>query len=124
VNGARQQNFLPILSDARFHRHGSDSAKRRAGLRFDQEEATRAECDGYRAIFAGQASRSEPVRRITSTAPNEVMPPFAIRDPRLNVTELANLILNLDETMTKECQHRLRESFQCWSLVSRSRSPS
>ena len=69
------RDIRPILSDTCFHCHGPDSAKRHAGLRLDQEEAAKAERDGHRAIVAGQASRSELVRRITSTDPDEVMPP-------------------------------------------------
>ena len=69
------RDIRPILSDTCFHCHGPDSAKRQAGLRLDQEEAAKAERDGHRVIVAGQASRSELVRRITSTDPDEVMPP-------------------------------------------------
>ena len=69
------RDIRPILSDACFHCHGPDSAKRQAGLRLDQEEAAKAERDGHRAIFAGEAARSEMVRRITSANPDEVMPP-------------------------------------------------
>ncbi|MBC8112821.1 MAG: DUF1549 domain-containing protein, partial [Candidatus Saccharimonas sp.] len=69
------RDIRPILSDTCFHCHGPDSAKRQAGLRLDQEEAAKAERDGHRAIVAGDVSRSELVRRITSTDPDEVMPP-------------------------------------------------
>ena len=69
------RDIRPILSDACFHCHGPDSAKRQAGLRLDQEEAAKGERDGHRAIFAGEAVRSELVRRITSADPDEVMPP-------------------------------------------------
>ena len=69
------RDIRPILSDACFHCHGPDSAKRQAGLRLDQEEAAKAERDGHRTIFAGEATRSEMVRRITSADPDEVMPP-------------------------------------------------
>lgn len=69
------RDIRPILSDACFHCHGPDSAKRQAGLRLDQEVAAKAERDGHRAIVAGEAARSELVRRITSTNSDEVMPP-------------------------------------------------
>ena len=77
------RDIRPILSDACFHCHGPDSAKRQAGLRLDQEKEAKAERGGHRAIFAGEASRSELVRRISSTNPDEVMPP---RDSNRSLT--------------------------------------
>ena len=77
------RDIRPILSDACFHCHGPDSAKRQAGLRLDQEEAAKAEREGHRAIVAGEAARSELVRRITATDADEVMPP---RDSNRSLT--------------------------------------
>jgi Protein of unknown function (DUF1549)/Planctomycete cytochrome C len=66
----------PILSDRCFKCHGPDDRVRKAGLRLDVRETAFAELEsGRRAIVAGSASRSELVRRITSTDAKVMMPP-------------------------------------------------
>ena len=57
-----------ILSDACFHCHGPDRAKRKADLRLDSEE-------GKKVVVPGKASDSELFRRITSKDPAMRMPP-------------------------------------------------
>ncbi len=67
---------LPVLSDKCFHCHGPDASSRKAGLRLDVEaEAMKARADGSRAIVPGDVAQSLVLSRITSTDPDEVMPP-------------------------------------------------
>ncbi len=71
------RDVRPILSDKCFVCHGPDSAKRAAGLRLDQRDAATAERDGARAIVPHNSTNSEVYRRISSTDPDEQMPPPA-----------------------------------------------
>ena len=65
----------PLLSDRCFKCHGPDDAQRKAGLRLDLKDAAFATLEsGHRAIVAGSTSKSELVRRITSTDPKVMMP--------------------------------------------------
>jgi hypothetical protein len=57
-----------ILSDACYHCHGPDRAKRKGDLRLDSEE-------GKKVVVAGKASESELFRRITSKDAAMRMPP-------------------------------------------------
>ncbi len=68
----------PILSDRCFKCHGPDEKSREADLRLDVLEnaiALRDKKTGTRAIVPGQPGKSEVIRRITSTDPDEQMPP-------------------------------------------------
>ncbi len=71
------RDIRPILSDKCFVCHGPDSAKRAAGLRLDQRDAATAERDDKRAIAPRDSSKSDVFRRISSTNPDEQMPPPA-----------------------------------------------
>jgi len=74
VNFGKQ--VLPIISSKCFHCHGQDEHSRKAKLRLDvREEAIKVRTDGVFAIKPGDISKSELVKRITSTDPDEVMPP-------------------------------------------------
>ena len=67
----------PILSDRCFKCHGPDAATREAGLRLDLPENaidTRLESGGY-AIVPGSLRRSKLFHRITTSDPEERMPP-------------------------------------------------
>lgn len=68
---AYNRDILPILSDNCFACHGPDQNKRKAKLRLDVRE----EAISKKAIVPGQTEESELVRRITSSDPDEVMPP-------------------------------------------------
>jgi len=61
------RDIRPILSDACFTCHGPDKAKRKAGLRLDQEESARA--------VLGKPEDSELLFRLTTDNPHQVMPP-------------------------------------------------
>jgi len=72
------RDIRPILSDHCFQCHGPDGAKRKAGLRLDQEAAAKAGRDGRHAIVAGDLDASELYERITSTDDDERMPPVQL----------------------------------------------
>jgi hypothetical protein len=65
----------PLLSDRCFKCHGPDDRQRKGGLRLDVQASALATLDtGHRAIVPGSVSKSELVRRITSTDPKVMMP--------------------------------------------------
>ncbi|MBM3851121.1 MAG: DUF1553 domain-containing protein [Verrucomicrobia bacterium] len=67
-----------ILSDTCFQCHGPDAGGGKPGkkaLRLDLPDAAKAVRDGHAAIVPGQPEQSEVVRRITSTDPDDRMPP-------------------------------------------------
>ncbi|GAB3565423.1 PSD1 and planctomycete cytochrome C domain-containing protein [Spirosoma luteolum] len=78
----------PILSDRCFACHGPDQAKQQAGLRLDTPDGAYEALaqSGHTAIVPGKPARSELVRRILSTDPDEVMP-----------TPKSNLVLTAGE---------------------------
>ncbi|MFM7629317.1 MAG: PSD1 and planctomycete cytochrome C domain-containing protein [Algoriphagus sp.] len=83
-------HIRPILSDKCFACHGPDANKREANLRLDQEESAFAalkDSPGKFALVAGKPLQSEVYHRITSTDPNEMMPP-----PTSNLTLSASEI--------------------------------
>ncbi|MEY2795158.1 MAG: hypothetical protein RIR10_874, partial [Planctomycetota bacterium] len=77
------RDVRPILSDRCFGCHGPDAERgRRAGLRLDTEEGSRATLpSGARAIVAGDLDASEAVRRILSDDADEIMPPPELKRP-------------------------------------------
>ena len=64
-----QRDVRPILSDRCFACHGPDAAARKARLRLDVRTADVLAVDG-----------AELLRRVTSTDPDERMPPHPARD--------------------------------------------
>ncbi len=70
------REIRPILSEHCYACHGPDEGKRKAGLRLDLEEnAFRELKSGQRALVAGDLQHSSLVARISSTDPEELMPP-------------------------------------------------
>ena len=65
----------PLLSDRCFKCHGFDKNTRKADLRLDVSEGAFAKRDGGQAIVPGKPEESLVWQRITSTDPDEVMPP-------------------------------------------------
>jgi mono/diheme cytochrome c family protein len=65
----------PILANNCYRCHGPDTKERKASLRLDTEEGSRADLGGTRAVVPGKPEESELIRRITATEPGEVMPP-------------------------------------------------
>jgi hypothetical protein len=76
-----QRDIRPILSDKCFHCHGPDAAERKGGrkgvgLRLDTAEGIVADLgDGRRAVVPGQPQKSLLLQRVTTTDPDDVMPP-------------------------------------------------
>src|SRR4051812_29795272 len=80
LRGEDKVNFnrdvRPVFSDTCFRCHGPDEAKRKAGLRLDtRETAVKPSESGAIAIVPGHPERSELVKRLTATDPDDVMPP-------------------------------------------------
>ena len=70
------RDIRPILSNTCYQCHGPDSAARKAKLRLDRQEDSRAELKGgARAIVPGNLSESELIYRITTDDEDEKMPP-------------------------------------------------
>src|SRR5687767_1206202 len=65
----------PIISAKCYHCHGPDEGSRKAKLRLDIREEAVQDRKGRFAIKPGDLKTSELVKRITSTDPEEVMPP-------------------------------------------------
>jgi hypothetical protein len=63
------RDIRPILSDACFHCHGPDKAKRKADLRLDNPEG------GQAVLVSGKPAESELFRRITAKDDSKLMPP-------------------------------------------------
>ena len=75
------RDVRPILSDHCYACHGPDAQKRKAGLRFDQEQAAKADLGGYAAIVAGNIADSVLIERVLSEDEDEVMPPPEFKKP-------------------------------------------
>jgi len=69
------RDIKPILSENCFSCHGFDEKSRKGKLRLDVVESAYAERNGLCRIKPGDLAHSEVLARITSTAPEEVMPP-------------------------------------------------
>lgn len=70
------RDILPLLSDTCFSCHGPDEGARKARLRLDtQAGASGPGKSGELAVVPGQSAKSEILRRLLSTDPDEVMPP-------------------------------------------------
>ncbi|MDB5386277.1 MAG: Protein of unknown function (DUF1553)/Protein of unknown function (DUF1549)/Planctomycete [Planctomycetaceae bacterium] len=69
------RGILPILSDKCYHCHGPDEQTRKAELRFDTRMGAFRVLDGHSVIVPGKSADSELYRRITSSDPEELMPP-------------------------------------------------
>ena len=70
------RDIRPILSDTCFTCHGPDDAKRKSGLRLDQQDsAYKVAKSGKIALVPGDVAKSELVRRITTSDEDDHMPP-------------------------------------------------
>ena len=70
------KDILPVLSNNCFECHGPDEAKRKAGLRLDKADGAKAKLkSGSIGLVPGNISESEIYHRITSSDPDEIMPP-------------------------------------------------
>ncbi len=84
------REIRPILSAHCFACHGPDAAERKAELRLDTKAGALADLGGHFALAPGKADESELVRRISSSDPNEVMPP-ATSGKKLTADQIALL---------------------------------
>ncbi len=76
VSADFHRDVQPILAEHCALCHGADASERRSRLRLDQRDAAlKGGRSGTPAIVPGKPGESELVRRITSTDPDEVMPP-------------------------------------------------
>ena len=76
------RDVQPILAEHCTQCHGVDEKERKSGLRLDQRDAALKGGDsGTAAIVPGKPDKSELIRRITSTDPDEVMPPPSHKKP-------------------------------------------
>ena len=78
------REIRPILSDRCFHCHGPDAATRKGNLRLDIEHEAKKS-----AIKPGNPDASALIARITSTDPDEIMPPPDSHKPALSAEEAA-----------------------------------
>src|SRR5437016_11588951 len=65
----------PIISSKCFSCHGPDESSRKAKLRLDLRDEALKDRRGVRAIVPGEPASSEVVRRITTSDPDDLMPP-------------------------------------------------
>lgn len=79
------RDIRPLLSNSCFACHGPDEAERQADLRLDTREGA---IDDAEAIVPGDAEASLLLERITSTDPDEQMPPSASSQPALSEEQI------------------------------------
>ena len=103
----------PILSANCFGCHGPDTENRQADLRLDTKDHVFADRGGYRIVVPGKPNESELVRRITSTDPDEHMPP-ADSDRQLTADEIKLLQVWIEQGGSWQ-EH--------WSYVTPTRPP-
>ncbi len=83
----------PILSNSCYKCHGPDEKERKGGtdgLRLDTLAGATVDLGGHKPIQPGQPEASLVIKRITSTNPDEVMPPRGHGKP-LSAAEIATL---------------------------------
>jgi hypothetical protein len=68
-------DIRPLISSKCYQCHGPDEKARKAKLRLDLREEALKERDDVRAIVPGDIQASELIARITTTDPDEIMPP-------------------------------------------------
>jgi hypothetical protein len=77
----------PILSGKCFNCHGADEKARKGKLRLDLRDEALSDRKGSRAIVPGDAGKSELLKRIVATDPDDIMPP-AKSGPPLTPAEI------------------------------------
>ena len=86
------RDILPVLSNNCFGCHGPDAAKRKAGLRLDEQAGALATLkSGERAVVPNDSAASELLRRISSTDPDEHMPPPKSGKKHLTESQIATI---------------------------------
>ncbi|MCG8602095.1 MAG: PSD1 and planctomycete cytochrome C domain-containing protein [Verrucomicrobiales bacterium] len=98
------RDIRPLLSDRCFACHGFDDQTREADLGLHTREFATRDLGGYRAIDPDNPEQSELLARITSSDPDEVMPPPSGNKPVLTPEE-ADLFRRWIEQGAKYEQH-------------------
>lgn len=106
------RDIRPLLSDACFHCHGPENAKRKADLRFDTHEGATADLGGHRAIVPGKAGESEMLKRLIAPDGKGRMPPPSA-GPRLTAQQI-DLLRRWIEQGAKYQKH--------WALIAPQRA--
>ena len=75
------RDIRPILAGKCYLCHGPDAAERVTEMRLDTQAGAVADLGGYAAIVPGDAAQSELMRRVTSSDPEERMPPPDAGEP-------------------------------------------
>jgi hypothetical protein len=75
------RDILPVISSKCFHCHGPDESHRAAKLRLDVRDEAVREREGTFAIKPGDLKNSEVIARITTSDPDDVMPPPKEKKP-------------------------------------------
>lgn len=92
LHAADQPDFareiLPLLSDNCFACHGPDESHRKAKLRLDLREAALAGTKGRPAIVPGDPTRGTLLERLTTSDPDELMPPADAHRPPLTPQQI------------------------------------
>src|SRR5262249_42113663 len=102
-----QREVQPIFAEYCALCHGLDEANRKSGLRLDVREIVlKGGESGMPAVVPGKPEESELVRRITSTDPNEVMPP-----PRHNKPLSAKQIATLQQWIKEGAKYESHWAF-------------
>ena len=70
------RDIRPILSDNCFECHGPDAEQRQTELRLDTREGLFRTTDEHSSVVPGDVAKSELFRRISSSDPDERMPPL------------------------------------------------
>ncbi len=81
------RDVRPILAENCFACHGFDPKHREADLRLDTFEGATADRDGVRGVVPGDLSKSDVWQRLTSSDPDEVMPPPHSNKPPLTAAQ-------------------------------------
>ncbi|MCS1411370.1 MAG: hypothetical protein M2R45_04570 [Verrucomicrobia subdivision 3 bacterium] len=84
------RDIRSILSNNCLTCHGPDPAERKADLRLDIQDGSRADLGGYAAIRPGDPEASELLRRVTTADEDDRMPP-AKSGPRLSLQQISLL---------------------------------
>ena len=96
VNFSRE--IRSLLSDTCFQCHGPDEQQRVSDFRLDTKEGAFTQIGDAPAIVAGDSSKSELIRRITSNDPDDQMPP-PDADRRLSDRQIQLLSRWIDEVL-------------------------
>ena len=100
-------HIKPLLSDRCFTCHGPDEKARKGKLRLDTPEGAFKALDGGKFIIKpGDTANSELLHRLTSTDPEEVMPP-----PKANLTMTADEIALLKKWIEQGAEWKKHWAF-------------